>query len=113
MFLPNCQVDLTASNDILSTMRLQSAQLTEMSLSGKSSDESGCLKRMICSIGVLRASVPASSQEFLFPKISLGRGIEDFKNILELMAQDVGRSSDLSAENFPNIHQTIGRYKTI
>ena len=85
-------------------MRLQSAQLTEISLSGKSEEEMGCMKRMLCSIGVARAHPEAG--DFVFPKVSLGRGIEDFMVMLETMAKDVAGSSQ---ENFSAIIEILDR----
>ena len=89
-------------------MRLQSAQLTEISLSGKTDDETGCLKRMLCSVGVQRSGLP-DSNSFVFPKVSLGRSIEDFKAMLEAMTVDITKSDENAAQNFPKIFQILGR----
>ena len=97
------------NSQVLMTMRMQSAQLTESSLSGKKEEESECLKRMLCTMGVARSGMEISGESYVFPKISLGRAIEEFKMILESMASDVSRSEHLAAEKFPNIYQTLGR----
>ena len=97
------------------TMRMQSVQLTESSLSGKSDEESGCLHRMMCAMGVVKSGISAVSldEPFLFPRLSMGRGIEEFKLILESMTADIAQSEIYKAENFPNIFQTLGRYNGI
>ena len=91
------------------TIRLQSTQLTEVSLSNRDETDSGCLKRMLCSIGVMRSGLPAEAGDYLFPRISLGRGVEDFKKILEVMVADLSKADANSAGSFPNIYQTLGR----
>ena len=62
------------------------------------------MKRMLCSIGVARAHPEAG--DFVFPKVSLGRGIEDFMVMLETMAKDVAGSSQ---ENFSAIIEILDR----
>ena len=91
-------------------MRMESAKLTEASLAEKSEEDGGCLKRMLCSVGVVRADLADEAAEnFIFPRISMGRGIEEFKVILESMAADVAKSKSHDTEDFPNIYQTLGR----
>ena len=97
------------NNQVLMTMRMKSAELTESSLSGKKEDESDCLKRMLCTMGVAKSGMELSDENYVFPKISLGRAIEEFKMILESMASDISRSEHYAAEKFPNIYQTLGR----
>jgi hypothetical protein len=67
-------------------MRLQSAQLTEISLASKNDAETGCLLRLLCTNGI-----HYTGSDSIFPEISLGRGIEDFRLMLEAMADDVSR----------------------
>ena len=97
------------NNQVLMTMRMMSAELTESSLSEKKEDESDCLKRMLCTIGVAKSGMELSSENYVFPKISLGRAIEEFRMILESMASDISRSEHYAVEKFPNIYQTLGR----
>ena len=88
-------------------MRLQSAQLTEITLAGKSEEEMGCMKRMLCSIGVVRANPEVG--DFVFPKVSLGRAIEEFMAMLEAMAKDVMDTNQGHREHFSAIIEILDR----
>ena len=104
------------------TIRLQSAQLTEVTLSEKTEEEGGCLKRVMCVMGVAssrgnpyipvggESSHQAASADDAFPRISLGGGLNNFRLILEEMVRDVAEKDEAAMENFPNIHQTVARY---
>jgi hypothetical protein len=49
-------------------------------------------------------------EEVLFPRLSPGRGIEDFRRMLETMAEDINQSGEMPIGMFPSIFQTLGRY---
>ena len=85
-----------------------------MTLGAKSSEEMQCFKRAVCLVGAtapiqkLQEEARAAAGETK-PVITLAKGVDQFRQILELMVQNINEDPNHNLDDFPIIHQILGR----
>ena len=96
-------------SELRGMIRTQSAKMAEMSLSSKSAKELHCFKRTLCIVGATMEGRLQNGRSALSPT-TLAKGVDQFRQILELMVQDIAQNRQEREEDYPNIHQVLGRY---
>ena len=92
------------------------ARVAEMTLAAKSIEEMRCFQRSVCIVG---ATIPTkeTTDETRTPMvgksrpITLAKGIEQFRKMLELMTDTIKGTPTTSMKDFPVIQQVLGRYE--
>ena len=87
-------------------IRTQSAKMAEMSLASKTAQGLQCFKRTLCIVG---ATMDTAQNSRSLSPTTLAKGVDQFRHILELMVQDIAQSRQEREEDYPNIHQVLGR----
>ena len=97
-------------SELKGMIRTQSAKMAEMSLSSRTAKELQCFKRTLCIVG---ATMENGQNGRSLSPTTLAKGVDQFRQILELMVKDVAQSRQERTEDYPNIHQVLGRYLLI
>lgn len=109
------QTTTDSHDQIIGMIRLQSARVAEMTLAAKSIEEMRCFQRSVCIVG---ATIPTkeTTDETRTPMvgksrpITLAKGIEQFRKMLELMTDTIKGTPTTSMKDFPVIQQVLGSH---
>ena len=88
------------------------ARVAEMSLAAKPIEEMQCFKRTVCLVGAttsLKEESDASIRVGKSEPMTLAKGVEHFKDMLESMKDTIIRNPGTNMEEFPIIQQILGR----
>ena len=106
VFVLFCLAFVQANDELMGMIKLQSSRLAEISMASKTRKEMDCFKRTVCIVG---ATMDKQPRESVSPT-TLAKGIDQFRKILELMVTEIQHSPDQRMEDYPNIHQVLGRF---
>ena len=83
-----------------------------MSLAAKPIEEMQCFKRTVCLVGATSSQKEESDTNIRVGKsepVTLAKGVEHFKDMLQSMKDTITRNSGASMEEFPIVQQILGR----
>lgn len=106
--------DMGATGRLMKMVRVQSVRLAEISLASKTTEEMQCFKRTMCVVGATMEYEAFTNNNNNKDSITLAKGVDQFREILELMVDDIKANKANYAPNtpeqtFPNIFQVLGR----
>jgi len=99
---------------VLGMIRIQSARVAEMSLAAKPIEEMQCFKRTVCLVGATTSLKEESDSNIRVGKsepMTLAKGVEHFKDMLESMKDTITRNPGTNMEEFPIIQQILGSHE--
>ena len=81
-----------------------------MTLGAKSKQEMSCFRKTVCIVGAT-APVQKLQEEALthIKQIALAQGVDQFRQILQLMVDNIKKDPNQDTKDFPVIHQILGR----
>ena len=82
-----------------------------MTLAAKTKEDMRCFKKTVCIVGATSPlqKLQEESARGIKP-ITLAHGVDQFRQILQLMVDNIKKDPKHNIEDFPVIHQILGRY---
>merc|ERR1712088_12282 len=92
-------------------IRTQSARMAEISLASKSQEELRCFKRTLCIVGAtMKNNSRENPESRTLNPTTLAKGVDQFRQILEMMVEDISNNQQERMEDYPNVHQVLGSH---
>jgi len=90
-------------------IRTQSAKMAEISLASKTAGELKCFKRTLCIVGATM-QIQEAKEHRSFSPTTLAKGVDQFRQILEIMVDDIAKSEKERMEDYPVVHAVLGSH---
>ena len=86
-----------------------------MTLAAKSTEKLRCFQRTVCIVGATILTTETQDKTILGKSrpMTLAKGIDQFRQMLELMRETIENDPSTSMEEFPVIQQVLGRYDVV
>lgn len=105
--LPSASVN---DGELAGMIRTQSARMAEISLASKSQEELRCFKRTLCIVGATMNNARENPESRTLNPTTLAKGVDQFRQILEMMVEDISNNQQERMEDYPNVHQVLGSH---